>query len=322
MYGSLLIRPLNKSPFLQGKDPETDKTEIPVCSKTQKRKWFLYEIVSNKRNGIDCNKFDYFARDCVNVGVKSNFDCRRYFETIRILPIDDRLQICVRDKEDFNLYELFHTRWSLHHRVYQHKTQAPIEDLLRQAFEKVDTIFHISKVTEGTDEAMERFTVLTDSVIYDILRSENPLVSEAQELIRKIQRRELYTLCGQTQLTSDQSSPSEEAIVKALTSIPGKGLKEEQIFVKIIKIDFGKGDENPVDNVIFFDKSHIPRKIPREQVSPILPQKFNEIYVRMYAKKSRDDCKLIWECFKKWCSDNKYPVPQFFDPTGYIIPEV
>ena len=165
-YQIQLTRPLiclkntmiNQTTCFSGKDPEKDEV-TRRCSLTDKPKWFLYEIVSNKRSGIDCDKFDYFARDCANVGVKSNFDCRRYFQNVRILPVDGQQQLCVRDKEVFNLYELFHTRWSLHHRVCQHKTQAPIEDLLVQAFLKVDEVYHISESI--TD--MKRYTDLTEA---------------------------------------------------------------------------------------------------------------------------------------------------------------
>ena len=304
--------------LILGKDPEKD-TVTRICPWTGKPKWFLYEIVSNKRTGIDCDKFDYFARDCANVGVTSNFDYRRYFENVRILPIDDRLQICVREKEVFNLYELFHTRWSLHHRVYQHKTQAPIHDLLLKAFLKVDKILRISESV--TD--MKRYTVLTDSIMYDILRNESgdPRILEAQELLLKIQRRELYKFCGQTQPGSETDFPSESEIVDELASISEGALEAEKIFVSIVNIHFGMEHKDPVDAVVFYNKSYQPLEVRKDQVSQILPQKFHERYVRVYAK-SREDSVTIQRCFEAWCSNKGYPVPHMLhgDCTGYFSP--
>ena len=292
--------------FLQGIDPEADETKIPVCSKTKKRKWFLYEIVSNKRNGIDCDKFDYFARDCANVGVTSTFDYRRYFQNVRILDFDDQLQICVRDKEVFNLYELFHTRWSLHHRVYKHKTQAPIEDLVCQAFEIVDEELGIYNGIKD----MARFTVLTDSIIYDILRNDKPLMKGAKELLQRVQERKLYKFCGEAQPRTEENCPEEEEIVEQLIQISKESLKKEEIFVHIVNINFGMKKKNPVDNVVFFDKSNKAFKFCKEQVSQMLPQNFHERYVRVYAK-SREDiiCQKIQKCFKKWCESRNYPNP-------------
>ena len=36
----------------------------------------LHQIVANKRNGIDVDKWDYFARDCHCLGIPNNFDMR------------------------------------------------------------------------------------------------------------------------------------------------------------------------------------------------------------------------------------------------------
>ena len=314
--------------LIQGKHPQKDTVER-ICPITGKPKWFLFEIVSNKRTGIDCDKFDYFARDCANVGVTSNFDYRRYFQNVRILPIDHQLQICVREKEVFNLYELFHTRWSLHHRVYQHKTQAPIQDLLLEAFLKVDKTLRISEAI--TD--MKRFTVLTDSVMYDILRNESkePNIIEAQELLQRIQRRELYKFCGQTQPGSENGSLSEGEIANELASISKKlastlkrdlkVLTPEQVFVSIVNIHFGMKCNDPVDAVIFYNKSYQPLRVRKEQVSRILPQKFHEKYVRVYAK-SREDSETIQLCFEAWCRQHGYPVPHMLqgDRSGYFSP--
>ena len=34
------------------------------------------QIVANKRNEIDVDKFDYFARDCHHLGIPNSFDFR------------------------------------------------------------------------------------------------------------------------------------------------------------------------------------------------------------------------------------------------------
>ena len=61
-------------------------------------KSFLYEIVANKRNGIDVDKWDYFARDCHCLGIPNNFDLKRYMKFARVIDVNSRTQICTRDK--------------------------------------------------------------------------------------------------------------------------------------------------------------------------------------------------------------------------------
>lgn len=56
-----------------------DEAECPVGFIWRGRgdKSFLYDIVANKRNGIDVDKFDYFARDCHVLGITKGFDALR-----------------------------------------------------------------------------------------------------------------------------------------------------------------------------------------------------------------------------------------------------
>ena len=65
-------------------------------------KSFLYEIVANKRNGIDVDKWDYFARDCYCLGMPNNFDMKRYMKFARVISVDSMRQICTRDKVHAN----------------------------------------------------------------------------------------------------------------------------------------------------------------------------------------------------------------------------
>jgi len=57
-------------------------------------------VVANKRNDIDVDKWDYFARDSYYLGIHSNFDHLRYMKFARVIEIDGEKQICSRDKVD------------------------------------------------------------------------------------------------------------------------------------------------------------------------------------------------------------------------------
>lgn len=61
---------------------------------------FALQIVANKRNGIDVDKWDYIARDCHGLGIKNTFDHDRFMKFARVIQVDGSLQICSRDKVD------------------------------------------------------------------------------------------------------------------------------------------------------------------------------------------------------------------------------
>ena len=59
---------------------------LPACLL---RRRFLYDIVANKRNSIDVDKFDYLARDSFFCGVKISFDHERpyHYSKVRTLAL-------------------------------------------------------------------------------------------------------------------------------------------------------------------------------------------------------------------------------------------
>ena len=226
--------------LILGRDPNQASAKIPEefqlrckygIQQEDVEKWFIYEIVANKRNGIDCDKFDYLLRDCHYVGMGSSFEYRRYFQQIRIMRVDGKLQVCVRDKEIFELYLLFSTRWSLHHRVYQHKTKQAIEHMLVEAFFKADEIYGISK----SIECMTEFMNMTDSLVYRILADNNDAngVIQAKRLLLRIQCRDLYKLVGgQIRISADKGKFDKEEVKEQIGSIV---LKETDEIIKKLK---------------------------------------------------------------------------------------
>ncbi|KAJ0004744.1 hypothetical protein NQD34_010958 [Periophthalmus magnuspinnatus] len=263
---------------------------------------FLYEIVANKTNGIDVDKFDYFARDCHHLGIKNSFDHNRYIKFARVLKVKKKMQICTRDKEMSNIYEMFHTRSSLHRKAYQHKTNKAIELMIRDALLKADPELNISTAAGNVKD----FTDLTDGVFETILHSKNWKLTgagliEAGLILQNILSRKLYIFLGETKQTDRLVQENKETWKSELAQFD-ESLQEEDFEITIATFDFGSKDKNPMDNLYYYKKSDKERaiKIPREKVSQfLLPERFSEKWIRVYCK-SQDKKSIALEAFKKW----------------------
>jgi len=113
-----------------------------------------FDIVANAHNSIDVDKFDYIARDCLNIGIKSSYDFKRLMKYSKV--IDDH--ICFSSKEVYTVYELFHTRYSLFKQVYSHRVAKAIEYMIQDAFSLADPVLQISsRILEPETFAIHSF---------------------------------------------------------------------------------------------------------------------------------------------------------------------
>ncbi|XP_026097191.1 deoxynucleoside triphosphate triphosphohydrolase SAMHD1 [Carassius auratus] len=297
-------------------------------------KSFLYEIVANKRNGIDVDKWDYFARDCYHLGIQNNFDYQRFLRFARVCEVRGKKHICTRDKEVGNLYDMFHTRNCLHRRAYQHKVGNIIETMITEAFVKADPhiqiqgsagrIFSISSAIED----MEAYTKLTDHIFELILYSSAPELSEARAILNNIVCRRLYKCVGQTTAETHVDA-SQEKLLDWAKEVAGSkpsgtdaNLTAEDFVVSVIHMDYGMKEKNPINNVHFYCKKDPTKaiKIRKKQVSKLLPECFAEQLIRVYCKKSDDkSLEAAKKYFVQWCMDRNFTKPQDGD---IIAPEL
>lgn len=315
--------------------PETPVKDVSWPYKGRpKEKSFLYEIVANKRNGIDVDKWDYFARDCHHLGIQNSFDYKRFLKFARVCEVNNSKHICTRDQEIENLYDMFHTRTSLHRRAYQHKVGNIIDIMITDAFLKADPYIKITG-TEGKKyhistaiDDMEAFTKLTDNVFLEILHSSDPKLAAAREILEKIERRNLYKYVGQTRpqpvpgqtqkiqrITKEDSEmfPEELSKAKPDVMILEVELQAEDFIVDVINMDYGMEDKNPIDNVHFYCKADLNKaiKINKEQASQLLPEQFKEQLIRVYCKKmDKKSVCAAQQHFVHWCTLKKFTRPQ------------
>ncbi|XP_075957530.1 deoxynucleoside triphosphate triphosphohydrolase SAMHD1 isoform X2 [Anarhichas minor] len=319
----------------------------PVTVAARGQKWpykgrpedksFLYEIVANKRNGIDVDKWDYFARDCYHLGIQNNFDYRRFLKFARVCEVDGQKHICTRDKEVNNLYDMFHMRNCLHRRAYQHKVGNIIETMITEAFLKADKHIQIEgsggkmfTLSEAIDD-MEAYTKLTDNVFEQILNSSSAALKDSREILRNIVCRRLYKCLGQTQadkplrVTQEKIQSWEAALAGSVPQSGAQGvvsLQPEDFIVNVIDMDYGMKEKNPINNVRFYCKDD-PNKaiqIRKNQVSKLLPEQFAEQLIRVYCKKTDDrSLEAAKKHFVQWCMNKNFSKPQDGD---IIAPEL
>uniref|UniRef100_A0A3P9AZB8 Uncharacterized protein n=1 Tax=Maylandia zebra TaxID=106582 RepID=A0A3P9AZB8_9CICH len=277
----------------QDKKPQNDprKSQKWPYKGREEKKSFLYEIVSNKKTGIDVDKFDYLARDCHHLGIPNSFDHQRFVMFARVCDVNGRKHICSRDKESANLYDIFQQRLSIHRRACQHKIKMAVEIMLKDALILVDDhpdfkiksskgeMLHISRANGD----MEAYTKLTGSG-FNLKEKEQDL-EQAREILKRVMKRDLYRCVGQA---------------------------------KDVTLDYGMENVDPISKAYFYRKDN-PDKgepIPKSDVFSVLPDWFSDEMLRVYWKNPKEltdeQIKTKEEKFKKvfndWCKKNGYKV--------------
>lgn len=289
-------------------------------------KSFMYEIVSNERNKVDVDKWDYFARDCHYLGIKSGFDHNRFIEFTKVLqlkpgpnitPEDALKQICVRDKMHDDLYELFHTRRLLHFKAYQHRVTKAAEVMITDAM----ILANDHLLMEGSDQKMLKlseccddpvaFEKLTDNIFTQILFSDSnrQQMLKAKQILQRIMSRDLYKCCGEIKLDRFELidfNKQKHALHKEIID-HGRDLKFDDIEIKIRKIDYGMGSKNPIKKYLFYSKKDPSRPYVQrnDQLSHMHPQDFQDRDLQIFCKDLSKQ-EIVTETFSSWCKIKQF----------------
>ncbi|KZT23172.1 HD-domain/PDEase-like protein [Neolentinus lepideus HHB14362 ss-1] len=263
------------------------------CGGTEKP--FLFEIVANKRNGIDVDKFDYIARDSHGIGEKGNISLTRLIHSARV--IDD--QICYDIKDANQLYELCYTRFSLHKRIYNHKTAKAIEYMIIDALLAAEPHMKIAEQVFNP----EKYVYLTDDLMSRIEMSEDPELEESRAIFDRIRIRDLYKcvdykvfewtyqdLCREY-ITPEKivEAAKNLAVTRPTTDADVAELSAKHVIVDLCPMHYGMKDRNPLDFIKFYSKRNADRceNAGPGDMSYLMPSVFSEVLLRVYTKDER-----------------------------------
>ena len=265
------------------------KDLISSNDKGYEKNKFLFDIVANKRNSVDVDKFEYLMRDSKNTGISASVDMNRLISFMKV--IDD--EICFKASEVYNVYRLFDMRANMHHVVYTHKKAKAVEYMIVDAMVEADIGWN-SRISHAIRDPKE-FIKLDDTIAKQIEFSSEPELQKARDIMKRLRKRDLYVFVNEytvpEEYLSDFKAVTAEDISTSYESnstsntLPG-GLKPEMIIVHNVKIDYSMKDKDPVSKVKFFQELTDDESfhIDRAKVSSLLPTNFLERKVRVYSR--------------------------------------
>ncbi|KAF5371517.1 hypothetical protein D9615_009616 [Tricholomella constricta] len=286
--------------------------EIPLNSKDEKfikalifgdpsqcspdEKLFLFDIVANKRNGLDVDKFDYIPRDSHMIGDKMSIALPRIINSARVLDN----QICYDIKDANQIYDICATRFKLHKMVYNHKAAKAIEYMIIDALLAAEPHMQIARQVFCPDKYLH----LTDNIMPQIEATTDEKLAPARDIFSRIRTRDLYKLVDYKVVDFPYADMFKECItpeqiVEAARALPTtedpairdlvKKLCAQDVICDFSLMHYGMKEDNPLDSVRFYSKRHPNRgaKAERGVYSNLMPKFHAELLVRIFTKHAK-----------------------------------
>ena len=252
---------------------------------------FFYDIVANMDSHLDVDKLEYIKRDARACGLSQggfDTDTMRIINSARV--VNDR--ICYHQKVYEDIYNVFQTRYRLHTTVYRHPVVVAIHHM-------VSDVLSLSGLPlRDSIKDMDTFCRFDDTILDLIRHSRDKAMRPAQELLRRIDERDLYKVVDTSKRSKPWSiNPTSEHLVALEPD-----LHVSDVIVDCSCVGFtGKADGHPMDMIRFYDSAK-PEKsfvIKRKSVSTLLTPRYCEYWTRVIVRE-KDKIGLVEKAWKNW----------------------
>ena len=214
-----------------------------------------YQIVANKVNQLDVDKLDYIQRDCHYLGMKCGGEYSRIIKDARVFDNEEGTIICWPIKLQYEIFQLFATRYRLHKQVYNHPNVKACELVIIDILKKVASKVNLS--LQG------------DSIIY---------CKYGDELRMKLFTRKHCKFIGELTFTNCDDCDECQRYVNYM--------KKHNIKYQKLILGFG-GPDNPLKHIRYYRDDDIVSTNPTS-FSFMVPSECKETLLRMYAEDESD----------------------------------
>ena len=162
--------------------------------------------------------------------------------------------IAYEEKMATTLRELFALRAKLHKFVYQHLVTKSVGHMIADAFRAAMPYLKVhGKTMMECVEDPQLFLALGDWLLDAIEWDPNPSLRPAQAIIHRLRRRELYRPVCAWELKLPSSVRASDVTQQLLQLSKRRRLQREHFVVEVVKINTGKGAQDPLLYIPFYN---------------------------------------------------------------------
>jgi HD superfamily phosphohydrolase len=258
---------------------------------------FIYEIVSNSRNSLDVDKYDYILRDSYHTSIATGFQMNRLVDSIII--IDNKIAYPEQAVND--VHTLFQSRYKMFKTVYCHKGVISAQFIISELITILDKYFNIANMIID----MDVFINLTDDYIICLMHmflmscdsSEKPSINgvpidpndtiKVKEISTRIKTHKLFSHVG--------------TITSKTYMYLDPHFNDNDHYIYKNKIGFVSGNKkNPLDEIYVYQTKELLvnnneincTKISKNDISQLSPESYQEHLVIIFSKS--DDKQKIY----------------------------
>ena len=244
---------------------EEDVNEIikMICPNNENN--WRYQIVANKINQLDVDKLDYIQRDCFYVGMKCAGEYSRIIKDAKVFYIGEESYICWPEKLQYEIFQVFATRYRLHKQVYNNHNVKSCEFLIINMLKKLSNFVNVLN--------------FGDSIIYCKYVNEERF---------NLFRRNIPKIIGEFIFTN---SIHDEKMNECIDY-----MEKNNINYQKVEIGFGGGKVSPLNNIMYYKDDMLIDNDP-SSYSFMIPNTNKEIIIRIYCfeKEKSNDLKIHYD---------------------------
>lgn len=174
---------------------------------------------------------------------------------------------------------VYQRRFELFRQVYLHKTCQAIDLMIADALVQANQVYHFEEVIFSPEKYLR---LMHDDLLNVIKKSKDPRLKESSELLKRIDTRDLFKMVGEASINKANRGRVMPAEICKFSA----DLNPTDLVVLSFKLDWGNGEEYPLDRINFFDSRDTSTlcKLTKFEAHQYRPQQCFDHRIRVFVR--------------------------------------